>query len=223
MYRIWVGNRVIISRDVKFHENESFEEAEIKKASQEVFSRKFEIGEEVLCDFSVGKRKKEIKSYKGVVQDINEENKEYHVIFEDGEEILNVKENELTKFSVANVEAKPSQAVNVETKSCQANNVDIEPISEPINWEEMMKSDQKEKWLEAVNKEMESLKQMNTWKEVDRPKDKPVIKNKWVFKIKYNSIGLIDKYKARLVAKELFIDKFKFEGEDNICRSTIVF
>ena len=40
---------------------ESFEEAEIKKASQEDFSKKFEIGEEVLCDFSVGKRKKEIK------------------------------------------------------------------------------------------------------------------------------------------------------------------
>jgi hypothetical protein len=41
----------------------------------------------------------------------------------------------------------------------------------------------------------------NTWKLVDCPKSVKPIGCKWVYKIKYNQHGEIDKYKARLVAK----------------------
>ena len=40
-----------------------------------------------------------------------------------------------------------------------------------------------------------------TWKLVDRPCNKNVIGVKWVFKLKYNADGSINKHKARLVVK----------------------
>ena len=42
---------------------------------------------------------------------------------------------------------------------------------------------------------------MGTWELVPRPKDKNVVKNKWVLRTKYKADGSLDKYKARLVAK----------------------
>ena len=48
---------------------------------------------------------------------------------------------------------------------------------------------------------MESLIQNNTWNLYDLPVDGKVIPTKWVFRIKKNSDGSIEKYKARLVAK----------------------
>ena len=41
-----------------------------------------------------------------------------------------------------------------------------------------------------------------TWKLVDRPCNKNVIGVKWVFKLKYNVDGSINKHKARLIVKE---------------------
>ena len=48
---------------------------------------------------------------------------------------------------------------------------------------------------------MDSLKKLNTWTLVDRPPNTNIVGNKFVFKIKRNSDGTVDKYKARLVAK----------------------
>jgi Reverse transcriptase (RNA-dependent DNA polymerase) len=41
-----------------------------------------------------------------------------------------------------------------------------------------------------------------TWVITQLPKDKKPVECKWVFKIKYNSDGIIERYKARLVAKD---------------------
>ena len=52
----------------------------------------------------------------------------------------------------------------------------------------------------------EKLKMINkngTWKLVDRPKNQKIIGVKWVFKIKYNSDGSVNKLKARLVSMVL--------------------
>ena len=40
-----------------------------------------------------------------------------------------------------------------------------------------------------------------TWEIVLLPKNKIVVGCKWVFKIKYNAYGTVERYKARLVAK----------------------
>jgi len=40
-----------------------------------------------------------------------------------------------------------------------------------------------------------------TWEIVPLPKDRQAIGSKWVFKVKRNSDGSVEKYKARVVAK----------------------
>ena len=57
------------------------------------------------------------------------------------------------------------------------------------------------RWRQAIEAELESLRQAGTWTVVERPKDANVVDSKWVLRIKKDSLGQIEKYKARLVAK----------------------
>ena len=57
------------------------------------------------------------------------------------------------------------------------------------------------KWQEVVKKELKSLKKMGTWRLVRRPLNTNIVNSKWVLRIKKNSAGKIDKYKAQLVAR----------------------
>ena len=57
------------------------------------------------------------------------------------------------------------------------------------------------KWEEAINAELMSLANAHTWDIVERPTNTNIVSSKWVFKIKKNAAGEIDKYKARLVAR----------------------
>jgi len=58
------------------------------------------------------------------------------------------------------------------------------------------------KWKEAMDKELASHKENNTWEVTDRPTSHGhVVDCKWVYKLKLNPDGSVDKYKARLVAR----------------------
>ena len=52
-----------------------------------------------------------------------------------------------------------------------------------------------------MNEEIKMIEKNHTWELVDKPQDKEVIGLKWVYKVKHNDDGSINKYKARLVAK----------------------
>ncbi|KAG7598928.1 Zinc finger CCHC-type [Arabidopsis suecica] len=69
---------------------------------------------------------------------------------------------------------------------------------EPWDYEEAKTM---KEWREACKDEIHSITKNNTWDLVDLPNDVKPIGLKWVFKIKRNSDGSINKYKARLVAK----------------------
>ncbi|GJV99533.1 reverse transcriptase, RNA-dependent DNA polymerase, LTR copia-type gag-polypeptide [Tanacetum coccineum] len=52
-----------------------------------------------------------------------------------------------------------------------------------------------------MSKELQALEANNTWTITTLPQGKTPITSKWVFKIKCNSDGSIERFKARLVAK----------------------
>ena len=57
------------------------------------------------------------------------------------------------------------------------------------------------KWREAVLEEIRALHKNETWELTTLPKGKHLVGSKWIFSIKYNSDGTIERYKARLVAR----------------------
>ena len=74
-------------------------------------------------------------------------------------------------------------------------------LDNPISLKACQKREDWKLWKNAIETELDSLKKLNTWTLVDRPPNTNIVGNKFVFKIKRNSDGTIDKYKARLVAK----------------------
>ncbi|XP_019237758.1 PREDICTED: uncharacterized protein LOC109217915 [Nicotiana attenuata] len=59
----------------------------------------------------------------------------------------------------------------------------------------------KHRWIKAMKLEIEALEQNITWEVVTPPPGKVPIGCKWVYKIKYNADGTVERIKARLVAK----------------------
>ena len=56
-------------------------------------------------------------------------------------------------------------------------------------------------WEQAMEAEFQSLQKNHTWTLSDLPAGKKPISCKWVYKVKYNADGTLDKYKACLVAR----------------------
>lgn len=66
---------------------------------------------------------------------------------------------------------------------------------------EALKSEQKSKWKKAMEAEMKSLNDNEVWELVPLPEHRKLIDSKWVFKIKTDADGKVERYKARLVAQ----------------------
>ncbi|KAG7544127.1 GAG-pre-integrase domain [Arabidopsis thaliana x Arabidopsis arenosa] len=71
-------------------------------------------------------------------------------------------------------------------------------IADPLTFKE---ANEEEKWIKAMNAELESIEKNGTWFLMELPKGAKKIGVKWVYKTKLNEKGEVDKYKARLVAK----------------------
>lgn len=75
---------------------------------------------------------------------------------------------------------------------------------EPTNFNEAMKSRHSDKWVRAMNDEMDALKENDTWNLVKLPPGKRAIDNRWVLRVKHKSDGSVDRYRARLVVRGIF-------------------
>ena len=67
-----------------------------------------------------------------------------------------------------------------------------------------------------MEREMESLKKHDVWELVDLPPGKKAIGSKWVYKVKTNADGSIERYKARLVAQG-YNQKFGADYDETFC------
>lgn len=56
-------------------------------------------------------------------------------------------------------------------------------------------------WMKVMQTKISALQENNTWEVVELPDSKEAIRCKWVYKVKYNFNGTLDRYKVRLVAK----------------------
>jgi hypothetical protein len=72
---------------------------------------------------------------------------------------------------------------------------------EPKSFREAMKRSDADMWYQAAVKEMEAHMENGTWELVQLPPGRKAIGSKWVFKVKRNPDGSVERYKARLVAK----------------------
>lgn len=52
-----------------------------------------------------------------------------------------------------------------------------------------------------MDEEIEAMERTSTWSLVHLPHGHNVVSCKWIYKVKYNADGAIDRFKARLVAK----------------------
>ena len=68
-------------------------------------------------------------------------------------------------------------------------------------------------WQQAMKEELDALHKTRTWDLVDLPSRKSAIGCKWVYKIKNQSNGTVDRYKARLVDRG-FTQEYEIDYEE---------
>ena len=72
---------------------------------------------------------------------------------------------------------------------------------EPESYAEAMEDEHKKEWVYAMQDEMKSLYENNTFELVKLPKGKRALKNRWVYRVKQDEHTSQPRYKARLVVK----------------------
>lgn len=85
------------------------------------------------------------------------------------------------------------------SSSFKAFTTSISSHIEPTFYNETVRDPQ---WRNATTSELDALELNPTWTLTDLPLRKVTIGCKWVYKIKYNYDGSIERYKTRLVAKD---------------------
>ena len=80
-------------------------------------------------------------------------------------------------------------------------NFNVESIEEPRSYNQAVNGKNGDKWREAINQELKALEKNGTFELKELPPGKNTVGCKWVFKVKKNQDGSIERYKARLVAQ----------------------
>ncbi|GJQ93337.1 retrotransposon protein, putative, ty1-copia subclass [Tanacetum coccineum] len=74
-------------------------------------------------------------------------------------------------------------------------------LGEPANYKAALLDPESDKWLNAMNVEMQSMRDNEVWELVDLPPNGKTVGHKWLLKKKTDMDGAVHTYKARLVVK----------------------
>jgi hypothetical protein len=161
----------------------------------------------------------------GVIDQVGEENIN-GVIDQVGEENINEvvdqvieqqqqhEEQQIDIILPQNIERRyPERIRNGPKRFWESGSARICQETEPKTLNEAKLRDDWPEWQEAVTTEYKSLLESQTWESVILPPGKNLVGSKWVFKVKENADGTIERYKARLVAQG-FSQKFGIDYED---------
>ncbi|CAI7913660.1 unnamed protein product [Closterium sp. NIES-54] len=85
----------------------------------------------------------------------------------------------------------------------------VEMLGEPATLNEALESSHSEEWKKAMENELKSIEENGTWELVELPEGSKAITFKWLFKIKSDADGKIERYKFRLVAKRQWYLKLR--------------
>ncbi|CAI7738382.1 unnamed protein product [Closterium sp. NIES-54] len=77
----------------------------------------------------------------------------------------------------------------------------VEMLGEPATLKEALESIDAEEWKKAMESELKSIEGNGTWELVELPEGRKAITSKWLFKIKSNADGKIERYKSRFLGK----------------------
>ena len=98
-----------------------------------------------------------------------------------------------------------SEESDLQESNSEDENVEVAAVAggfyEPNTYKQAMKSPDAALWQEAAEEEINSLNANGTWDIVPLPEDRKAIGSRWVFKVKRNADGSVERYKARVVAK----------------------
>ena len=71
-------------------------------------------------------------------------------------------------------------------------------VTEPSSFEEAVEDPA---WVDAMLEEYDSIVRNSAWEIVPRPEGKSMVGSRWIYKVKQDSNGSVNKYKARFVAR----------------------
>jgi hypothetical protein len=108
---------------------------------------------------------------------------------------------EYWRNSSAEVISNSTAGVNVAITASPSSAASSSDIAEPATYKQALASPQAEQWRAAANDEYASLMTNKTWELMPLPPGYSAIPSMWVFKLKRNADGSIERFKARLVVK----------------------
>ncbi|CAI5974422.1 unnamed protein product [Closterium sp. NIES-64] len=108
------------------------------------------------------------------------------------------------ELSSGSTTTRQSSLVNggEEAKDAEEEEEEVQQMpGEPATLKEALESSDAEEWKKAMESELKSIEENDTFELVELPEGRKAITSKWLFKIKSDADGKIERYKSRLVAK----------------------
>nr|GFA37520.1 hypothetical protein [Tanacetum cinerariifolium] len=96
---------------------------------------------------------------------------------------------------------RPHRALDRLCLNVEVEEYSLEDLNEPANYKAAMLDLESNKWLDAMNAEMESMKDNQVWRLIDFPPNGKTVGSKLLFKKKTDMDDNVHTYKARLIAK----------------------